>query len=520
MSTSSTERETGGYDYQFVHPLPDRLVCVICHFPCRDSHLSVCCGHNYCKSCLDVVKRAGVTHACPVCNNKEFQTFPNRQADREVRSLHVFCINNTRGCEWQGELNDINNHLENSDGCQFKVMRCPNKCGKIFQRQYLTSHVQTECPHRKVYCTYCKFQGEYHYIVGKHATECPKEAIPYLSCIPLENVRAHRNECPLEMVQCEYRDVGCEVLVPCKNLVVHEKEFMEKHLSLTIHHARWQQQYIFDLESQMKVAKHELASTKKQFEEAVNLMKHLSSDLRATKNNLKILKAQLQRKDEELTANNKKTVSTKPPAKTAGSAKGRLFDDSEEEDLFLSPATELMTNSSVIDDAEIMHSSDSNFITSADTTIPVVASSLTNPVTSKVPLKNKRTWRPLFDSSESDDDSPTINTKKASTTPNTTKDEANTRLGGLFEQSDYDDKEDEILFSIRPSKQSIAKQPDKASNPLFSDSSQSDDDDDAYKLIAMPQADYNFMAVVQGVQQAKVTDPLSENEDLLGENLL
>ena len=34
------------------------------------------------------------------------------------------------------------------------------------------------------------------------------------------------------------------------------------------------------------------------------------------------------------------TVSTKPPAKTAGSAKGRLFDDSEEEDLFLSPATE------------------------------------------------------------------------------------------------------------------------------------------------------------------------------------
>ena len=60
----------------------------------------------------------------------------------------------------------------------------------------------------------------------------------------------------------------------------------------------------------------------------------------------------------------------------------------------------------------------------------------------------------------------------------------------------------------------------QASNPLFSDSSQSDDDDDAYKLIAMPQADYNFMAVVQGVQQAKVTDPLSENEDLLGEKFV
>ena len=42
----------------------------------------------------------------------------------------------------------------------------------------------------------------------------------------------------------------------------------------------------------------------------------------------------------------------------------------------------------------------------------------------------------------------------------------------------------------------------KDSNPLFSDSSQSDDDEDAYKIIAMAQADYHFMA---GMEQINST---------------
>ena len=35
----------GGYDYNFVDPLPDRLVCKICQFPCTKAQLSECCGH-------------------------------------------------------------------------------------------------------------------------------------------------------------------------------------------------------------------------------------------------------------------------------------------------------------------------------------------------------------------------------------------------------------------------------------------------------------------------------------------
>ena len=111
-------RGAGGY--QFVNVLHERYICKVCNHPCQDPCLTGCCGHNFCKSCLDDVKRTSFN--CPVCQDKEFTVFPNKQADREFRSLHVMCTNKERGCEWQGELNDINNHLGNRDGCQFEIV--------------------------------------------------------------------------------------------------------------------------------------------------------------------------------------------------------------------------------------------------------------------------------------------------------------------------------------------------------------------------------------------------------------
>ena len=35
---------------------------------------------------------------------------------------------------WQGELNAINNHLGNNDGCEFEEMKCSNECGKMIER--------------------------------------------------------------------------------------------------------------------------------------------------------------------------------------------------------------------------------------------------------------------------------------------------------------------------------------------------------------------------------------------------
>ena len=164
IATSDSVAQAG-YDFDFVDPLPDRLICKICYLPSYDPYLSVCCGHLFCKSCQENVRNSpAISKACPVCRDEEFVTFPNKAIDREIKSLQLYCTNKVTGCAWQGELNDINNHLGNSDGCRFVEVKCSNKCGKMIQRRHLTSHIETQCPRRKVNCEHCHDMGEHQYI--------------------------------------------------------------------------------------------------------------------------------------------------------------------------------------------------------------------------------------------------------------------------------------------------------------------------------------------------------------------
>ena len=137
-------------------------MCKICHLPSRDPHLTMCCGHIFCKSCLNanaILLQRGYCYnihpVCPMCRTEEFATVSNKQVYREVRSLQIFCTNKKRGCTWQGEVSNLCNHLEYSDGCvfekvdcfnAFEKVDCFNACGMKMQRQYLTRHIDTECP--------------------------------------------------------------------------------------------------------------------------------------------------------------------------------------------------------------------------------------------------------------------------------------------------------------------------------------------------------------------------------------
>ena len=70
-----------------------------------------------------------IPNICPICRGEDFVTFPNKQIDREVKSLHVYCANKGRGCEWQGEVNYSDNHLTKDGGCEYKGVLCTNGCG-------------------------------------------------------------------------------------------------------------------------------------------------------------------------------------------------------------------------------------------------------------------------------------------------------------------------------------------------------------------------------------------------------
>ena len=221
----ATPTDYGGYEYTFVESPPQRCICNICQHPSRDPYMTgrCCRGQTICKSCLDSRQKTSEGTKCPVCSKEDgFHTHINYPIEREIKSLSIYFTNKEKGCLWQGELSDINNHLGNSDGCQFEELKCSNECGEMIQRYNLANHVETECPRHKVNCQYCHDTGEHQFIDGRHKEECPKLPLPCpnnceVGSAPHEDMEAHRKEYPLEMIQCEYHNVGCEVMMARKD---------------------------------------------------------------------------------------------------------------------------------------------------------------------------------------------------------------------------------------------------------------------------------------------------------------
>ena len=174
---------------------------------------------------------------CPMCRSEDFSTVANKQNERVIKSLRVFCTNKDKGCDWQGEINDITGHLRSSDGCSFEEVKCFNDCGLLLQRQHLPNHVDNECPCREVHCQYCCTVGRHQFIEGKHIKQCPK--FP-LSCpnncriknIFREDMKAHKTTCPLEEIECP-NDCG----------KVLQRQSMGKHVEIECPHRQIDCQY-------------------------------------------------------------------------------------------------------------------------------------------------------------------------------------------------------------------------------------------------------------------------------------
>ena len=223
----------GGYDYEFVTAPPDRLICKICHNPCRDAHLTSCCGAHYCKSCLQLVRRGrSINRSCPMCRTDGFSTFQNKEANREIRALRVHCSNSRNGCTWSGEVNGIKRHID--DDCQFVDVPCPSKCGMILKRQCVQPHLNKDCPR---HCQYCGFTGPKMEIAAQHKKNCAQYPLSCpngceLGVIPSAGMASHKRVCPLEIISCEYHRIGCSVRLSRKDIDKHNTEEMAHHLKL------------------------------------------------------------------------------------------------------------------------------------------------------------------------------------------------------------------------------------------------------------------------------------------------
>ena len=129
--------EVGGYDCQFTEKPPDVLVCPVCLLPCREPHLISCCGKKVCHSCISRIQQND--KPCPHCRTHAFITLLDREVERQVLSLKVYCNNKEDGCTWIGELRQLEPHLNSCNAL------CKFKCGLCCPQQQMLIHERDEC---------------------------------------------------------------------------------------------------------------------------------------------------------------------------------------------------------------------------------------------------------------------------------------------------------------------------------------------------------------------------------------
>ena len=91
---------------------------------------------------------------CPMCQATPLKTVEDMFFKCKVRQLKVRCSNKSAGCEWVGELGELDNHLKpgSVEGpCHFVDVECPLQCGQCVTRRNLNHHKSNECARRLLY---------------------------------------------------------------------------------------------------------------------------------------------------------------------------------------------------------------------------------------------------------------------------------------------------------------------------------------------------------------------------------
>ena len=266
--------QESGYQCQFVDSVKD-CECPLCLHVTREPFLTSCCGQHFCQVCISRILTDN--KPCPFCKNTGFSTFFDKKQKRRVLDLKVYCDKKTEGCQWVGDLGELEKHL--GENCQFIEVNCPNNCGLALQLRLVAKHQANNCLNRPHSCQYCKLKATYKEIQDNHLPVCPKYPVSCLNecgVSPLERdqLEDHLRECPLQLVECELREMGCEEMVKRKDLARHMEEGTQKHLTLMARNNLKTQANLYERILELKIEneslKRELTATTTQKERQIS----------------------------------------------------------------------------------------------------------------------------------------------------------------------------------------------------------------------------------------------------------
>ena len=165
-------------------------------------------------------------------------------------------------CGKKMELFEVDNHVTSDNGCPFQVVDCDNKCGHKDKRADVKKHMTSKCRLRREKCRYCPLVSTHEQVTGAHLNECPNYP---LNCpnkcgaqgLTRSTVPAHREVCPLQQVECEYKRFGCAVVLLRKELEGHLQTSVQDHLQLTMRRVEEQEIQLRDVEERAAAAEKE-----------------------------------------------------------------------------------------------------------------------------------------------------------------------------------------------------------------------------------------------------------------------
>ena len=113
LHSEATEKQAPieeDYPLKFVEQPSKDFFCPVTYGLLLQPHLTSCCGKHLSQEAATRIQREG--EPCPLCKRPYWRTMKNKGFRRQVNELRVFCRHEDRGCGWQGELSDLERHVQ------------------------------------------------------------------------------------------------------------------------------------------------------------------------------------------------------------------------------------------------------------------------------------------------------------------------------------------------------------------------------------------------------------------------
>ena len=263
-----------GFDCEFTEEPPQAIQshCPICLLVLREPFQVTCCGKSFCRQCIQRINAGGTS--CPTCNEARFDFFQNKGLQQPLYGFRVFCSNKESGCDWQGELGQLDKHVnvnankdEQFQGCAHAEVNCLY-CNEPHPRHEIEHHQTSQCAERPFTCSLCEeYESTYVDVVTNHSPVCKCRPVECPNSCGTNNLQHQHLEehvstqCPLTYVECEFSDAGCDAKVYRKDLPSHLGENMVTHMSLLARENRKLKQ---QLKEQERKTQDELKQTREQ----------------------------------------------------------------------------------------------------------------------------------------------------------------------------------------------------------------------------------------------------------------